>query len=193
MANTWEVFVIEFARSKDQPLDGLISGAHDDGVVDLPFSFVLAKSGGKVVLVDTGFSAEALFERRDREEVLRSACVVGGVGRVARQDRCSGVGDGDCVSAFDARVEFAAHHSSERSRAVDEAHEPGEAALRVAGCKDRRAVSGAVGVEVSELGGGEERGGESLDDPDGAVREAVTDRFPSAVRQSMPGQDAEPP
>ncbi len=60
MANNWDVYVIEFARSKDQPLDGLISGAHDDGVVDLPFSFVLAKHGDKVVLVDTGFMNEGI-------------------------------------------------------------------------------------------------------------------------------------
>jgi len=60
MANNWDVYVIEFARSKDQPLDGLISGAHDDGVVDLPFSFVLAKRGDKVVLVDTGFMNEGI-------------------------------------------------------------------------------------------------------------------------------------
>jgi glyoxylase-like metal-dependent hydrolase (beta-lactamase superfamily II) len=60
MANNWDVYVIEFARSKDQPLDGLISGAHDDGVVDLPFSFVLAKRGDKVALVDTGFMNEGI-------------------------------------------------------------------------------------------------------------------------------------
>lgn len=60
MANNWDLYVIEFARSKDQPLDGLISGAHDDGVVDLPFSFVLAKRDDKVVLVDTGFMNEGI-------------------------------------------------------------------------------------------------------------------------------------
>jgi glyoxylase-like metal-dependent hydrolase (beta-lactamase superfamily II) len=60
MASNWDVYVIEFARSKDQPLDGLISGAHDDGVVDLPFSFALAKRGDKVVLVDTGFMNEGI-------------------------------------------------------------------------------------------------------------------------------------
>ncbi|MDY0873908.1 N-acyl homoserine lactonase family protein [Dongia rigui] len=56
----WNVFVIEFARSKDQPLDGLISGAHDDGVVDLPFSFVMARRGDKIVLIDTGFMKEGI-------------------------------------------------------------------------------------------------------------------------------------
>jgi glyoxylase-like metal-dependent hydrolase (beta-lactamase superfamily II) len=60
MSNHWDVHVIEYARSKDQPLDGLISGAHDDGVVDLPFSFVLAKRDDKVVLVDTGFMNEGI-------------------------------------------------------------------------------------------------------------------------------------
>lgn len=64
MAGTphWDVYVIEFARSKDQPLDGLINGAHDDGVVDLPFSFVMARQEDRVVLVDTGFMREGIGE-----------------------------------------------------------------------------------------------------------------------------------
>jgi len=56
----WEVFVIEFARSKDQPVDSLIQGAHEAGVIDLPFSFVVARSGDRVVLVDTGFMKEGI-------------------------------------------------------------------------------------------------------------------------------------
>jgi len=57
-ANNWDVYVIEFARSKDQPMDGLISGAHADGVVDLPFAFVMARRGNQVALIDTGFMRE---------------------------------------------------------------------------------------------------------------------------------------
>ena len=33
----WDVYVMEFARSKDQPWVDLISGMYDDGVMDLPF------------------------------------------------------------------------------------------------------------------------------------------------------------
>ncbi|HEV7718664.1 MAG TPA: N-acyl homoserine lactonase family protein [Arsenicitalea sp.] len=51
----WDVHVIEFARSKDQSVAGLINGAEYAGVVDLPFSFVLARRGDKTVLIDTGF------------------------------------------------------------------------------------------------------------------------------------------
>ena len=36
----------------------LVHGAHDEGVVDLPFSFVLARRAGRIVLVDTGFMNE---------------------------------------------------------------------------------------------------------------------------------------
>jgi glyoxylase-like metal-dependent hydrolase (beta-lactamase superfamily II) len=54
----WTVHVIEFARSKDQPLASLVQGAHADGNVDLPFSFILARGYEKVVLVDTGFMRE---------------------------------------------------------------------------------------------------------------------------------------
>ena len=40
---------------KDQPWVDLISGMYDDGVMDLPFSFMLAQRGERNVLVDTGF------------------------------------------------------------------------------------------------------------------------------------------
>ncbi|MBZ9738744.1 N-acyl homoserine lactonase family protein [Mesorhizobium sp. CO1-1-4] len=57
MAQTvdWEIYVIEFARSKNQPWVDLVNGMYDDGPTDLPFSFVLARSGDRNVLVDTGF------------------------------------------------------------------------------------------------------------------------------------------
>ena len=51
----WDVFIIEFARSKNQPWVDLISGMYHEGVMDLPFSFILAQQGGRNVLVDTGF------------------------------------------------------------------------------------------------------------------------------------------
>ena len=62
MANLWDVHVIEFARSKDQLVAGLVQGAHDGGVIDLPFSFVLARRDEKIVLVDTGFMREGSGE-----------------------------------------------------------------------------------------------------------------------------------
>ncbi|WP_027035668.1 N-acyl homoserine lactonase family protein [Mesorhizobium ciceri] len=57
MAQTvhWEIYVIEFARSKNQPWVDLVNGMYDDGPTDLPFSFVLARRGDRNVLVDTGF------------------------------------------------------------------------------------------------------------------------------------------
>jgi glyoxylase-like metal-dependent hydrolase (beta-lactamase superfamily II) len=51
----WDLYVLEYARSKDQPWVDLISGMYDDGLVDLPFSFMLARNGGRNVLIDTGF------------------------------------------------------------------------------------------------------------------------------------------
>jgi glyoxylase-like metal-dependent hydrolase (beta-lactamase superfamily II) len=47
--------VLEYARSKDQPWVDLISGMYNDGVVDLPFSFILARQGERRVLIDCGF------------------------------------------------------------------------------------------------------------------------------------------
>lgn len=51
----WDIYVLEYARSKDQPWVDLISGMYQDGVMDLPFSFILARRGDRNVLVDTGF------------------------------------------------------------------------------------------------------------------------------------------
>ena len=46
---------MEFARSKDQPWVDLVSGMYREGVMDLPFSFILAQRASRNVLVDTGF------------------------------------------------------------------------------------------------------------------------------------------
>jgi glyoxylase-like metal-dependent hydrolase (beta-lactamase superfamily II) len=61
--NDWDVHVLEYARSKDQPLASLIQGALADGAVDLPFSFVLARRAGAVALVDSGFMREGSGEK----------------------------------------------------------------------------------------------------------------------------------
>lgn len=58
MADTWDVFVIEYARSRDQPVVDLVNGTYGKGAVDVPFSFVLAQKDGLNVLVDTGFMRE---------------------------------------------------------------------------------------------------------------------------------------
>ena len=58
MSDHWVVHVIEFARSKNQPLVDLVNGAPPSKVLDLPFGFVLAQNGSKNVLIDTGFLNE---------------------------------------------------------------------------------------------------------------------------------------
>jgi glyoxylase-like metal-dependent hydrolase (beta-lactamase superfamily II) len=55
MSATWDLFVLEYARSRQQPWVDLISGMYKEGTVDLPFSFLLARSGERNVLIDTGF------------------------------------------------------------------------------------------------------------------------------------------
>ena len=54
-AATWDVYVMEYARSKNQPWVDLISGMYHEGVMDLPFSFVFAQRDEDRVLIDTGF------------------------------------------------------------------------------------------------------------------------------------------
>ena len=57
-SGSWEIFILEYARSKDQPVASLLQGAYDQGVIDLPFAFVLARSGKRSILVDCGFMRE---------------------------------------------------------------------------------------------------------------------------------------
>jgi glyoxylase-like metal-dependent hydrolase (beta-lactamase superfamily II) len=51
----WNLYVMEYARSKNQPWVDLVAGMYAEGVMDLPFSFVLLQRDGRNVLVDTGF------------------------------------------------------------------------------------------------------------------------------------------
>ena len=62
MANAapWEVYVVEFARSKDQPMSSLLLDMNATGVIDLPFAFVMARAGDRVALVDTGFMRDGI-------------------------------------------------------------------------------------------------------------------------------------
>jgi glyoxylase-like metal-dependent hydrolase (beta-lactamase superfamily II) len=56
--SVWRIYVMEYARSKDQPWVDLISGMYHEGTMDLPFSFILAQRDNRNVLVDTGFMQE---------------------------------------------------------------------------------------------------------------------------------------
>lgn len=52
---TWDVFILEYARTEESHWVNLISNTYEDGSVSLPFSFVYARRGDRHVLVDTGF------------------------------------------------------------------------------------------------------------------------------------------
>jgi glyoxylase-like metal-dependent hydrolase (beta-lactamase superfamily II) len=58
MADIWELYVVEYARSRNQPVATLIAGAFEDGTMEVPFSFVLARNGNRNVLLDCGFMNE---------------------------------------------------------------------------------------------------------------------------------------
>jgi glyoxylase-like metal-dependent hydrolase (beta-lactamase superfamily II) len=67
----WEVFVLEYARSGNQPIASLLLGVYDEGAIDLPFAFVLARRRGVNVLVDTGFMREGRGEEMARRSGVR--------------------------------------------------------------------------------------------------------------------------
>jgi glyoxylase-like metal-dependent hydrolase (beta-lactamase superfamily II) len=56
----WDLYVLEFARSKEQPWVDLVNGTYDDRLVQLPFSFVVARHDNDCVLVDTGFMQDGI-------------------------------------------------------------------------------------------------------------------------------------
>ncbi len=55
---SWEVHVVEYARSHRQAMASLVFGTFEEPPVDVPFSFVVARRPGRVVLVDCGFMKE---------------------------------------------------------------------------------------------------------------------------------------
>ena len=54
-ANTWDVYILEYARTDVSPWVNLISNTYEKGTMSLPFSFIYAHQGERHVLVDTGF------------------------------------------------------------------------------------------------------------------------------------------
>ena len=61
----WTLHVVEYARSHQQPWVDLVSGMAGDGKVDLPFSFCLARSGTRIVMIDVGFmQSEGSFSQK---------------------------------------------------------------------------------------------------------------------------------
>jgi glyoxylase-like metal-dependent hydrolase (beta-lactamase superfamily II) len=54
----WDLFVLEYARSRNQPIASLVQGAFTEAAINVPFAFVVARSADRVVLIDTGFMKE---------------------------------------------------------------------------------------------------------------------------------------
>ena len=63
--DSWDVHVLEYARADRQPLASLVQGVFD-GTVDTPFSFVLARRGDRVVLIDSGHMNEGIAAEMNR-------------------------------------------------------------------------------------------------------------------------------
>ncbi|WP_114836279.1 N-acyl homoserine lactonase family protein (plasmid) [Agrobacterium tumefaciens] len=49
------IWVLEYARSPVHPVSAVFYGSHNQGTMNLPFSYVLIKSGDVVALVDVGY------------------------------------------------------------------------------------------------------------------------------------------
>jgi glyoxylase-like metal-dependent hydrolase (beta-lactamase superfamily II) len=54
---THSIWVLEYSRSPVHPVSGVFYGAHNQGTMNLPFAYILIKSGDAVVLVDAGHDA----------------------------------------------------------------------------------------------------------------------------------------
>lgn len=53
----YEITVLEYARSPQHPVSGVIYGRHNAGTMNLPFAYVLVRSAEHVILVDCGYDA----------------------------------------------------------------------------------------------------------------------------------------
>ncbi len=54
--NNYSIWVAEFANVPNYPLSGLIYGAHNQGVVRLPYCYVVIKGHGHIAMVDVGYN-----------------------------------------------------------------------------------------------------------------------------------------
>ncbi|MFV0254466.1 MAG: N-acyl homoserine lactonase family protein [Beutenbergiaceae bacterium] len=53
----WSVWVLEYAVAEEFPMSLAVYGAHNQGTRRAPFSYVVAKRGSQVVLIDIGFGS----------------------------------------------------------------------------------------------------------------------------------------
>ncbi|TGR23016.1 MULTISPECIES: N-acyl homoserine lactonase family protein [unclassified Mesorhizobium] len=59
MQKSWNIHVVEFAHLAGYPMASLVQGALTDPPIELPFAFVVARRGDKIVLCDCGFLMSA--------------------------------------------------------------------------------------------------------------------------------------
>lgn len=60
--DAWNVFVVEYGCST-QPWASLVCDTYNEGMVDLPLSFIVARQGDQIILIDTGFMGSAANHR----------------------------------------------------------------------------------------------------------------------------------
>jgi glyoxylase-like metal-dependent hydrolase (beta-lactamase superfamily II) len=54
--STYSLWVLEYAFAAEYPLSGLLYGAHNQGIVKLPYCYAVIKGGGRTALVDVGYN-----------------------------------------------------------------------------------------------------------------------------------------
>jgi glyoxylase-like metal-dependent hydrolase (beta-lactamase superfamily II) len=79
----YSIWVLEYANCPTQPVGGLLFGRHNGGVTNLPYSYVVIKSGETVSMIDVGFDLEshrAFVEKYDVRNWQSPQAVLGKVG-----------------------------------------------------------------------------------------------------------------
>jgi N-acyl homoserine lactone hydrolase len=56
------IWILEYANCPTQPIGGLLFGKHNAGLTNLPYSYVVIKSGDTVSMVDVGFDHDSHAE-----------------------------------------------------------------------------------------------------------------------------------
>lgn len=54
----YSIWVLEYATSPRHPVSGVLYGAHNQGTMDLPFSYVLIKGENELAMIDLGYDQE---------------------------------------------------------------------------------------------------------------------------------------
>jgi glyoxylase-like metal-dependent hydrolase (beta-lactamase superfamily II) len=65
----FSIWILEYANCPTQPLGGILFGKHNAGNINLPYSYIVIKSGDTVSMIDVGFDYESHKHQVEKYDV----------------------------------------------------------------------------------------------------------------------------